>query len=195
MKCYIVCFGIICMSWLALVSIAGAVEKNIGATEQTALNVAVDFAKSLGKIRALNGVVNGPFVISYHMDNTASLYKEAGFPSVRLESCNWPSASVLDVHSIFPLFHADADDPRNYIFDPADQYLEPIVKNGSQIIFRLGNGIEYPTHFYTGGKKGISPIINAVTYKSFPIETDEHLLEKLGLESTFQPRRRPRKHI
>ena len=113
------------------------------------LNMVVDFAKSLGKIRPLNGVVNGPFVISYHMDNTVRLYREAGFPSVRLESCNWPSSSVLDTHSIFPLFHADPDDPRNYIFDLADQYMEPIVKNGSQIIFRLGNGIEYPTTFYT----------------------------------------------
>jgi hypothetical protein len=44
----------------------------------------------------------------------------------------------VDVNCIFPLFHADADDPKNYLFAPTDRYLEPIVKNGCQIVLLHG---------------------------------------------------------
>ncbi len=142
-------FGIIAIGWLALASIASAAETNLATQEQTTLSAVVDFARPLGKIRALHGVNNGPFAAGNHFADMAARHKEACFPCVRLHDSNWPNPNVVDVPAIFPLFHADPDDPKNYIFAPTDRYLEPIVQNGCQIIYRLGVSIEHKTAFYT----------------------------------------------
>ncbi|MEI8375721.1 MAG: hypothetical protein WCJ35_23105 [Planctomycetota bacterium] len=111
--------------------------------------VVVDFAKPLGKLRALHGVNNGPAVEGNHTADMASRHKEAGFPSVRLHDCRWPNPNVVDIPAIFPLFHADADDPQNYVFAPTDRYLEPIAARGVQIVYRLGVSIEHKSAFHT----------------------------------------------
>ena len=108
----------------------------------------VDLDKPLGKLKALHGVCNGPYVLGSHTANMAKLHAEAAFPHVRLHDCHWPNPNVVDVPCIFPLFHADPDDPANYVFAPTDDYLEAIVKNGSQIIYRLGVSIEHKTAYY-----------------------------------------------
>ena len=116
---------------------------------QPAPGITVDFSKSIGTLRAINGVNNGPFVASSWIADIAPLHKAAAFPSVRLHDCNWPNPNVVDVPAIFPLFHADADDPKNYIFAPTDRYLAPIVANGAEIVYRLGVSIEHNTAYYT----------------------------------------------
>lgn len=141
-------FGMIAVSWLAWASIAAATEGDRAAPAQNTLKAVVDFSKSLGKIRALNGVCNGPLRVGGHTTDMATLHAEAGFPSVRLHDCHWPNPNVVDIPCIFPLFHADPDDPRNYVFAPTDHYLEPIVKNRCQIVYRLGVSIEHLTRFY-----------------------------------------------
>jgi hypothetical protein len=135
----------VAVSWAALVSAAAAEKPDGGAP--TARNIVVDFSTSLGKLRPLHGVNNGPFVAGYHTADMAARHKEAGFPGVRLHDCHWPNPNVVDVPSIFPLFHADADDPRNYLFAPTDRYLAAIVANGSEIVYRLGVSIEHKTDF------------------------------------------------
>lgn len=111
--------------------------------------ITVDFSKPIGKLRAINGVNNGPFVASSWVADMVPLHKAAGFSSVRLHDCNWPNPNVVDIPAIFPLFHADADDPKNYIFPPTDRYLAPIVANGSDIVYRLGVSIEHNTDYHT----------------------------------------------
>ena len=111
--------------------------------------VIIDFGKSLGKFRPLNGVNNGPARLGNHQADLVARHKEAGFSGVRLHDCYWPSPTVVDIPTIFPLFHADADDPKNYIFAPTDRYLEPIVERGVPIVYRLGVSIEHITAFYT----------------------------------------------
>ena len=112
--------------------------------------VVVDFAKSLGKIRALHGVNNGPVVWGAN-DDLTKYHAEAGFPSTRLHDMHWPCPDVVDVPCIFPVFDADADDPKYYCFTKTDVYLAPIVKNGSQITYRLGTSMENRTRCYVGG--------------------------------------------
>ena len=111
--------------------------------------VIVDFSKSAGKIRPLNGVNNGPFVDGNHTADMNARHKEAAFPSVRLHDCHWPNPNVVDIPSIFPLFHADADDPKNYVFGPTDKYLAPIAERGAEIVYRLGVSIEHRTRYHT----------------------------------------------
>lgn len=72
-----------------------------------------------------------------------TLHKEAGFPSVRLHDCNWPHPDVVDIPTIFPLFHLDADDPKNYQFAKTDAYIKPIIENGATILYRMGVSIEH----------------------------------------------------
>jgi xylan 1,4-beta-xylosidase len=112
--------------------------------------VVVDFAKPLGKIRALHGVNNGPVYWGAN-DDLTQYHAEAGFPSTRLHDMHWPSPDVVDVPCIFPIFDADADDPKYYTFTKTDAYLAPIVKNGSRITYRLGTSAENRTRCYVPG--------------------------------------------
>ncbi len=57
-----------------------------------------------------------------------------------LENANMP---LVDVNNIFPLFHADPDDPRNYRFEQTDDYIKNCLDCGTQIIYRLGVSIEH----------------------------------------------------
>ena len=61
-------------------------------------------------------------------DDLTKYHAEAGFPSMRLHDMHWPCPDV---------------------------YLAPIVKNGSQITYRLGTGMENRTRCYVSG--GTSP--------------------------------------
>jgi len=120
-----------------------------GASQSPDALISVDFSSGAGRLKAINGVNNGPARLGSHQADMVSRHKEAGFPSVRLHDCYWPNPTVVDVPAIFPLFHADADDPKNYVFAPTDRYLEPIAERGVQIVYRLGVSIEHVTAFHT----------------------------------------------
>ena len=107
----------------------------------------VDFAKPAGRIRAIHGVCNGPVAYGENPD-LAAWFKEAGFPTARLHDCRWPSPDVVDVSTIFPLFHLDPDDPRNYTFAKTDAYVQGLVNCGTKIVYRLGQSIEYGTAYH-----------------------------------------------
>ncbi len=119
-------------------------------------NIAIDFAKTSGKIRALHGVNNGPVNWGIGADLT-NYHKEAGFPSVRLHDCHYAGENVVDIHFIFPIFDADADDPRYYRFAETDAYLKGIVECGEQITYRLGESIECRSKMYSNGGFYVQP--------------------------------------
>ena len=48
---------------------------------------------------------------------------------------------TVDVHMIFANFRADENNPDNYWFKQTDEYLGRAVKDGSKILFRLGESI------------------------------------------------------
>lgn len=111
-------------------------------------DISIDFSQSTGKIKLLHGVNNGPFGYGLQSAPLAGYHAEAGFPYTRLHDVNWPNAEAVDIHSIFPLFDADADDPKNYFFKKTDDYITAIIKNKSEIIYRLGESIEHRTHYF-----------------------------------------------
>ena len=109
--------------------------------------IAVDFAKPVGQIRAIHGVCNGPVSYGENPD-LRPWFREAGFPTARLHDCHCPSPDVVDISTIFPLFHLDPDDPRNYTFAKTDAYLKGLVSCGTQIVYRLGQSIEPYTAYH-----------------------------------------------
>ena len=56
---------------------------------------------------------------------------------------------IIDVSRIFPLFHADENDPANYLFAETDDYLRAVVEDGVKVIYRLGESIECGTCYRT----------------------------------------------
>ena len=104
----------------------------------------VDLAARTGAIKPLHGVNLGPISNAGWTDNS-NLFKELAFPHVRLHDCPAAVAETVDVHSIFPLFHLDENDPRNYRFAITDDYLQSIIDTGCGIVYRLGESLEHFT--------------------------------------------------
>ena len=141
---------------LLIVAVVGGISADMmaygseppGAAE-VACELVVDFSKPVGEIRPLIGVNNGPFAAGNHTADMNARHREAAFPSVRLHDCHWPHPDGVDIPAIFPLYHADADDPENYFFGPTDRYLAPIAERGAEIVYRLGVSIEHKPAFHT----------------------------------------------
>ena len=141
-----ICFSIAIMVLLSATGGCGSVETRKVLSSETSpadLTVQVDFSQAAGTLKALHGVNGGPRAVGRHTGDMVTLHKEAGFPSVRLHDCNWPHPDVVDVPTIFPLFHLDPDDPKNFQFAKTDAYIKPIIANGASILYRMGVSIEH----------------------------------------------------
>jgi Glycosyl hydrolases family 39. len=108
----------------------------------------IDFNKKIGVIRALHGVNNGP--VCYGSLTDASRYfKEISIPYVRLHDTNWPHPREVDIHTVFPDFSRDPEDPESYDFSRTDAYIKSVLDTGAKIIYRLGESIEHsPIKYY-----------------------------------------------
>ena len=115
--------------------------------------ITIEFSKRIGKIKPINGINCGPFQRSWRDSAYIAYHAEAGFPYTRLHDDHMPYPDVVDINTIFPLFHADPDDPRNYLFEKTDDYLAPIIKNKSDIVYRLGQSIEHFSNYYINPPK------------------------------------------
>jgi hypothetical protein len=116
------------------------------AAPQTA-QVVVDAGKRSGVIRPLHGVNGGP--ISYGgMADTTEHFRAAAIPQVRLHDCQWPTPAVVDIHTIFPDFRDDPEDPASYSFARTDDYLQSVLHAGATIYYRLGESIEHTRRKY-----------------------------------------------
>jgi xylan 1,4-beta-xylosidase len=108
------------------------------------IHLEVDFGVTSGVIKPLHGVNLGPVQMNGFMD-TSARFKELGFPYTRLHDCAYAVPDTVDVHSIFPIFDADPQDPGNYRFAVTDDYIQAILDIGSKIVYRLGETIEHHT--------------------------------------------------
>ena len=54
-----------------------------------------------------------------------------------------PGQKLLDISRIFPLFHLDEEDERNYFFLQTDDYMRSIAHSDAEIDFRLGETIDH----------------------------------------------------
>jgi len=54
-----------------------------------------------------------------------------------------PGHMLIDIHRIFPFFHLDENDPRNYFFAQTDDYLSLIADRDIEYEYRLGEQIDH----------------------------------------------------
>jgi len=104
--------------------------------------VTVDFSAPLGKMRAIHGINKGPLALGGLSDLTEPL-KQLHPPSARLHDCHWPNPDVVDIHAVFPNPDADPTLPASYDFRATDEYIAATLATGAEIIYRLGQSIEW----------------------------------------------------
>ena len=138
--------------------------------------VKVNCSVENGLIRRLNGGNLAPALLANRrrFRDITEPFKELRLPCTRLHDAPLENANMrlVDVNNIFPLFHADPDDERNYYFDQTDDYIENCLNCGTQIIYRLGVSIEH-------GKKRyfVAPPENYEKWAKICIRIIEHYNE------------------
>ena len=102
-------------------------------------NVKVDFSKTLGEIKAVNGVGNGPLTGRFTRDRRKE-FSDAGIPYSRLHDTEsqMGSGEFVNIHCIFKNFDADVNDPASYNFAATDIYIQAILDAGTKLFYRLG---------------------------------------------------------
>jgi len=111
--------------------------------------VMVDFSKSVGAVKPMHAVNNGPvykFAQDQRITNMDS-YQAAGIPFARTHDASFCSTyggeHTVDICAIFPDFDADPYDEASYDFVLTDEYLKVIEFAGTKVFYRLGNKIEH----------------------------------------------------
>ena len=117
-------------------------------------NITVDFSQSLGKIKPMHSVNNGPaykFTQDQRVTNMPA-YKAAGIPYARTHDASffavYGGPHTVDVHMIFPAFSKDHEDPASYDFTLTDEYMKVIGLAGTKVFYRLGSRIEHEIKKY-----------------------------------------------
>jgi hypothetical protein len=104
--------------------------------------LSVRLNRPLGAFKHIHGINLGPLMMSGAV-RTSEHFSEIGFPTVRLHDCPYACWGTVDIPCIFPLFHLDHRDPKNYKFGRTDAYVQSILDCGSQIVYRLGTSIQH----------------------------------------------------
>ena len=114
--------------------------------------IVVDLNRDSGAIKPLNGGNMAPPISNENAGrNIRQYFKELKLPITRLHDAplDNPGLSLVDIAMIFPLMHADADDPRNYNFRATDDYIANCYACGTQVYYRLGCSIDHSINKYT----------------------------------------------
>ena len=137
------------------------------AGESPTTNVTIDFGKTIGKVKPMHAVNNGPSCTldgsgmgwdSHARDQTKirngnlAEFRAAGIPYARTHDASfYPTYGLehtVDVHAIFPDFDADPYSPDSYDFVCTDHYLDMIEAGGAKVFYRLGSRIEHEIKKY-----------------------------------------------
>ena len=109
----------------------------------------IDFAGQGVPVKRLNGMCNTiPMMYNSYPARTNLMTQQIRaleIPETRFHDVVYdnPGIQLVDVSRIFPLFHADENDPRNYNFRPTDLYLARARELGGELEFRFGEQIEH----------------------------------------------------
>ncbi|MBR3223570.1 MAG: hypothetical protein IKF72_15225 [Kiritimatiellae bacterium] len=122
---------------MKVVVLAAAAACAMGAD---AVEIKVDFAKEVGRIKPMHAVGQPP-LLGTRDYQLFRLLKEAGVPYSRLHDLGI-RARLVDIPHLFPNFDADENDPANYDFYFTDRLMEALIANGVEPWFRLGVSIE-----------------------------------------------------
>ena len=103
-------------------------------------------------IRKLNGGNLAPFIANEMAGlNIRKSYSELNLAFARLHDAPLtnPGCRLVDISNIFPLFHLDENDPRNYDFSYTDDYIRNCIEDSNTPIFyRLGESIDHSVNKY-----------------------------------------------
>ncbi len=115
-------------------------------TVRPVLNITLNAANADGKIRNILGINNPCKLVSkWGVDGERKLLKKLNPATVRWHDAagNNSGHALIDVSRIFPLFHADENDPRNYNFHATDYYMSLVMDMGAVVEFRFGEQIDH----------------------------------------------------
>ena len=109
--------------------------------------IKADFSTTVGKIKPMNAVNNGPMAESERGISNFRAYADLEIPYARNHDASFFSGyggeHTVDVHRIFKNFDADENDPASYVFEPTDEYTLNTFKAGTKVFYRLGASIEH----------------------------------------------------
>lgn len=115
------------------------------------ISITIDPNMKLGEIKALNGGCLAPPISSENAGlDIRKEFAALHLPITRLHDAPLDNRglNLVDVPMIFPLFHADADDPRNYNFRATDDYIANCIACGTKVYYRLGVSIDHSYNKY-----------------------------------------------
>ncbi len=115
--------------------------------------VKVDFLNTVGAIKPMNAVNNGPKPNrALQTSGNFHYYKKARFPYARTHDSDLCSSyggpHIVDIFRVFPDFDADPNLPESYDFELTDIYLQNIMDAGAKVFYRLGQTIEHSAKKY-----------------------------------------------
>ena len=116
----------------------------------------IDFTSPTGKIKPMHAINNAP--MHWTFCDTFHYLTEAKIPYSRLHDTGglMGGGIFVDIENIFPLFHADPEDPKNYDFGFTDHLLKELCAAGVKPFYRLGCTIEN-YHPSIGPRRSIPP--------------------------------------
>jgi hypothetical protein len=123
----------------------------------TMAQIKVDFLHTVGAIKPMHAVNNGPAAKSPNPNSWGGHsnireYMAAGIPFARNHDASFYSGygneHTVDVHAIFPHFDADVNDPASYDFTCTDNYILTTEATGTETFYRLGSRIEHEIKKY-----------------------------------------------
>ena len=101
---------------------------------------------SIKPMRNILGMNNLPRILSRaRLDIDRPRYGALNLGHIRFHDAplDNPSFELVDVSRIFPLFHLDESDERNYKFAQTDDYMSSLEGSDAEIDFRLGETIDH----------------------------------------------------
>ena len=139
-----------------------------------AVNITWNTTKKTSQhIRNLNGGNLAPGISSEMAgNNTRESFRELNLAFTRLHDCPLanPGCRLVDISHIFPLFHLDENDSRNYDFSYTDDYIRNCIEDAdTPIFYRLGESIDHSVNKYkinppTDVKKWINICSNIIRH-------------------------------
>lgn len=108
--------------------------------------------KKIGRIRKLNGGNLAPYIANEMAGwNIRKSFRELNLAFARLHDAPLtnPGCRLVDISHIFPLFHLDENDPRNYDFSYTDDYIRNCIEDSdTPVFYRLGESIDHTVNKY-----------------------------------------------
>ena len=116
----------------------------------------IHFTAPTGRIKPMHAINNAPMYWTFC--DAFRYLTEAHIPYARLHDTGGllGGGIFVDIANIFPLFHADPEDPRNYEFGFTDHLMRELCAAGVKPFYRLGCTIEN-YHPSIGPRRSIPP--------------------------------------